>query len=119
MPCRETTARARAAAMQIALNDEERQTLVEILIPRLPSGQDEVLPTEASGLREEVYKTENFDYREQFKRREAIIKQLLARLAPAAARDWQGARESAPPGFIPPLNLPFNVAQGFTRASKS
>ena len=60
--------------MQIALNDEEKQTLVEIL--------NEALPPEASGLREEVYRTENYDYREELKRREAVIKQLLARLAP-------------------------------------
>ena len=58
--------------MQIALNDEEKQTLLEIL--------NEALPPEASGLREEVYKTENYDYREELKRREAVVKDLLARL---------------------------------------
>ncbi len=58
--------------MQIALNDEERRVLVEVL--------DETLPN----LREEVYKTENFDYREQLKRREALLKSLLARLSAAA-----------------------------------
>ena len=54
--------------MQIEINDEERQTLVEIL--------SEVLPD----LREEVYKTENYDYREELKHREVVVKSLLARL---------------------------------------
>ena len=54
--------------MQIALNEEEKRTLVEILNETLPN------------LREEVYKTENFDYREELKRREAVIKDLLGRL---------------------------------------
>jgi len=62
--------------MQIALNDEEKQTLLEIL--------NEALPPEASGLREEVYKTENFDYREELKRREGVLKALLARLSAPA-----------------------------------
>ncbi len=39
--------------MQIALNDEERRVLLEVLNETLPD------------LREEVYKTENFDYRAQ------------------------------------------------------
>ncbi len=59
--------------MQIALNDEERQTLIEILNETLPN------------LRAEVYRTENYDYREELKQRETIIKQLIARLSPAAA----------------------------------
>ncbi len=54
--------------MQVVLNDEERETLMEVLTEALPN------------LREEVYKTENFDYREELKRREASIKSLLARL---------------------------------------
>jgi hypothetical protein len=58
--------------MQIALNDEERETLLEVL--------NEVLPN----LREEVYKTENFDYRQQLKRREALLVSLRARLSAAA-----------------------------------
>ena len=58
--------------MQIALNDEERQTLVDILSEALPD------------LRGEVYKTENFDYREQLKRCESVMKGLLARLGDAA-----------------------------------
>ncbi len=62
--------------MQIALNNEEKQTLLEILNETLPN------------LRAEVYRTENYDYREELKQRKAIIKQLIARLAPApAARD--------------------------------
>ena len=35
-------------------------------------------------LREEVYKTDNFDYRAQLKRREALLKSLLERLSAAA-----------------------------------
>ncbi len=54
--------------MQIALNDEEKRTLVEILNEALPN------------LRAEVYRTENYDYGEELKRREAGIKDLLARL---------------------------------------
>jgi len=58
--------------MQIALNDEERRVLLEVLNETLPD------------LREEVYKTENFDYRAQLKRREALLKSLLERLCAAA-----------------------------------
>ena len=58
--------------MQIALSEEERQTLLETLNEALPN------------LREEVYKTESFDYREQLKHREALLKELLSRLATAA-----------------------------------
>ena len=54
--------------MQIALDDEEKLTLVEVL--------NEILPD----LREEVYKTENYDYRQQLKRRETVVKELLTRL---------------------------------------
>ncbi len=58
--------------MQIALSEEERQTLVEMLNDALPN------------LREEVYKTESFNYREQLKRREELLKSLLTRLSAAA-----------------------------------
>ncbi len=58
--------------MQIALNEEERQTLLETLNEALPN------------LREEVYRTESFNYREQLKHRETLLKELLARLAAAA-----------------------------------
>ena len=58
--------------MQIVLSEEERRTLVEILNEPLPS------------LREQVYKTENFDYREQLKRREELLRDLLPRLSVAA-----------------------------------
>ncbi|MCL6567177.1 MAG: hypothetical protein K6U09_12255 [Acidobacteriia bacterium] len=54
--------------MQIHLEEEERQALLEIL--------DDVL----RDLSEEIYKTENFDYREQLKRRQAVVKSLLERL---------------------------------------
>jgi len=58
--------------MQIILNDEEQRALVETLNETLPN------------LREEVYKTENFDYREQLKRREDLLRSLLSRLAVVA-----------------------------------
>jgi len=58
--------------MQIALNDEERRVLLEVLNETLPD------------LREEVYKTDNFDYRAQLKRREALLKSLLERLSAVA-----------------------------------
>jgi hypothetical protein len=58
--------------MQIALNDEERRVLLEVLNETLPD------------LREEVYKTESFDYRAQLKRREALLKSLLEHLSAAA-----------------------------------
>jgi hypothetical protein len=64
--------RAPEEAMQIALSEEERQTLVEMLNDALPN------------LREEVYKTESFNYREQLKRREELLKSLLTRLSAAA-----------------------------------
>lgn len=54
--------------MQIQLNEQERQALLEILEDALPN------------LSEEIYKTENFDYREQLKRRQAVVKALLERL---------------------------------------
>ena len=54
--------------MQLMLNDEEQQVLLEILL--------EVLPN----LREEVYKTENFDVRVHLKRRKETINTLLGKL---------------------------------------
>lgn len=54
--------------MQITLSKEEKSTLVDVL--------NEILPN----LREEVYKTESYDYREELKRREVVVKSLLARL---------------------------------------
>ena len=58
--------------MQLSLTDDEKGALIEIL--------NQVLPN----LREEVYKTESFDYREQLKRQEALIKGLLTRLCQPA-----------------------------------
>lgn len=54
--------------MELALSEEERTVLAEILQEALPN------------LREEVYRTESFDYREQLKQREAVVKDLLTRL---------------------------------------
>jgi hypothetical protein len=59
--------------MQINLTEIERRTLEEIL--------NEVLPS----LREEISRTENYDFREQLKRRKAVIEELLVRLAATAA----------------------------------
>ena len=58
--------------MQITLNDEQRRALVETLSETLPD------------LREEVCKTENFNYREQLQRSEQLLRNLLSRLAVAA-----------------------------------
>jgi hypothetical protein len=57
--------------MQITLSNDDAKTLAEILDALLPD------------IREEVYKTENFDLREELKRREALVKSLLNQLASA------------------------------------
>jgi hypothetical protein len=57
--------------MQITLTNEEAKTLNELLEALLPD------------LREEVYKTENFDLCQELKRREALVKSLLGQLASA------------------------------------
>ena len=58
--------------MQLILREEEREALLEVL-------------SEALGnLCEEVYKTENFEYRETLKHSEAVIKNLLIRLGQTA-----------------------------------
>ena len=54
--------------MQLTLNDEEHQVLLEILREALPD------------LREEVYKTEDFDFRAHLKRRKETINTLLGKL---------------------------------------
>ncbi len=58
--------------MEFPLKEEERQALIEVLGEALRN------------LREEVHKTENFDYREELKQREAVVKNLLGRLGKAA-----------------------------------
>lgn len=58
-------------AMELSLSDEEREILSEALNGILPS------------LRQEVYKTENYDYRKQLQQKEAVLKGLLSRLGPA------------------------------------
>lgn len=55
--------------MQLQLNEAERAALAEVL--------SEALPT----LREEITRTENYDFREQLKQRKALLEQILARLA--------------------------------------
>ncbi len=57
--------------MQLTLTNDEAKTLAEIF--------DSLLPD----IREEVYKTENYDLREELKRREALVKSLLNQLASA------------------------------------
>ncbi len=59
--------------MQIVLGEEERLALLEVLNQALPD------------LREEVYKTESFEFREELKRREALLKGLVERLAASQA----------------------------------
>ncbi len=54
--------------MQLTVTHEEAQVLVDVLNACLPE------------LREEGYKTENFDLREQWKRRETVLKALMIRL---------------------------------------
>ncbi len=58
--------------MELAMKEEERQALVEVLGETLRN------------LREEVYKTEDFSYREELKQREGLVKILLSRLGKAA-----------------------------------
>jgi hypothetical protein len=54
--------------MQLTVTHEEAQVLVDVLNGYLPE------------LREQGYKTESFDLREQWKRRETVLKALLTRL---------------------------------------
>ena len=58
--------------MLVPLKEEEREALLEVLGEALRN------------LREEVYKTENFDYREELKHRDEVVKTLLARLEQVA-----------------------------------
>ena len=57
--------------MELSLSEEERGILSEALNGILPS------------LRQEVYKTEDYDYRKQLQQKEAVLKGLLSRLGPA------------------------------------
>ena len=57
--------------MEFPLKEGERQAVVEVLGEALRN------------LREEVYKTENFDCREELKQREVLVKTLLSRLGKA------------------------------------
>jgi hypothetical protein len=54
--------------MQLTVTHEEAQVLVDVLHSYLPQ------------LREEGYKTETFDLREMWKRRETVLTALLTRL---------------------------------------
>ena len=57
-------------AMQLELTDAERQILAEIL--------DNAL----SNLKEEIYHTETYDYKEQLKLRESTLIGLLGKVQP-------------------------------------
>jgi hypothetical protein len=54
--------------MQLTITHEEAEILNDLLKAYVPD------------LGEEVYKTENFDLREELKRREQVLKALLTRL---------------------------------------
>ncbi len=54
--------------MQFELNNEEAEVVLHVLRRHLPN------------LRAEVYRTENYDWRQEMKRDEATIKELIARL---------------------------------------
>lgn len=54
--------------MQVTVTHEEAQVLSDLLHAYLPE------------LREEMYKTESFDLREQLKRRDTVLTALLTRL---------------------------------------
>jgi hypothetical protein len=54
--------------VQLELNDEDVTLLLRILQHQL------------ADLREEVYKTENYDWRESMKKDEATLKDIMARL---------------------------------------
>jgi len=58
--------------MQIILDEYENRVLRESIEDTL------------SNMREEVYKTESYEYREQLKRRQAALKAVLGRLAQTA-----------------------------------
>jgi len=58
--------------MQIILDEYENRVLRESIEDTL------------SNMREEVYKTESYDYREQLKRRKAALEAVLERLMQAA-----------------------------------
>ena len=54
--------------MELVLTADERQLLMQILRNRLPD------------LREEVYKTENYEWRQDLKQDEEVLKGLIAKL---------------------------------------
>jgi len=57
--------------MQISLSDEEANLLTAVASQYL------------SDLREEIYKTETFEVKDQLKREEAVLKGILGRLGSA------------------------------------
>jgi hypothetical protein len=61
--------------MEQELTDEEMQLLRQLLKNRLPD------------LREEVYKTERYEWRQELKQDEEVLKGLIAKLDQLAARE--------------------------------
>jgi hypothetical protein len=61
--------------MELELTDEEMQLLRQLLKNRLPD------------LREEVYKTERYEWRQELKQDEEVLKGLIAKLDQLAARE--------------------------------
>ena len=60
--------------MKLDLTDEELQLLRQMLKNRLPD------------LREEVYKTERYDWRQELKQDEVVLKGLIAKLEELEAK---------------------------------
>lgn len=58
--------------MEIQLTDDEAAVLRDLLVRTVGTG------------REELYKTENFDYKETLKKRQAVLNVLLTKLG----RGW-------------------------------
>ena len=67
----------------IGLAELLRQRALPAIGPWIHRGltSQDVLDTALSNLREEVYKTEDYDYRQALKSREALLRSLLDRLA--------------------------------------
>jgi len=58
--------------MQVELNEEEREAILEILNHALPN------------LREEIRKTDNFEYRDRLKQQARVLRTVIARLTAAS-----------------------------------
>ena len=78
--------------MQIMLDKREADVLLEVLRNHLPE------------LREDVYNTENYDWRQQMKADEEVIKSLIQRLDSASAEEGtdseNGAQDATDAEFV-------------------